>query len=320
MRNFLPRTLRPWNDLGSVLLLGLSSALGGVSALLLLAVPVGRLTLTYPPAVELVARCDAGRLSLNHINDYPCEPQHPYAYDVTLTILSCGFVCELPQNTSLELANRIPYLQSYDIHIRTGMTAHFDYRHTVTSRRPPVTAPKADQSSSRLLKNDPYFNISISRVSETTMYFPAPNVYQMDCSLDSNNGTCVFGKGDILVSESNTEDMFRVRVSHKVQKLKKPVKKFWIEAISSFNRSHPVNDPDYDGVDTVTCNDNFSLDDTSGGLSEAVYVRAGGALLTRCASACAAAAPRKALCENQKQQIEIDPIFTFWTYLVYEKK
>lgn len=66
------------------LLLALSSALGGASALLLLAVPVGRITVTFPPAAELLASCDAG-LRLRHMNDHPCEPLHPFAYDINLT-------------------------------------------------------------------------------------------------------------------------------------------------------------------------------------------------------------------------------------------
>lgn len=67
------------------LLLALSSALGGASALLLLAVPVGRITATFPPAVQLLAACAAPQLRLRHVLDYPCTPLHPYAYDVNLT-------------------------------------------------------------------------------------------------------------------------------------------------------------------------------------------------------------------------------------------
>lgn len=70
------------------LLLALSSVLGGASALLLLAVPVGRLTVTFPPAAEVLARCDGSRLLLQHMRDQPCTPLHPFAYDVDLTCVA----------------------------------------------------------------------------------------------------------------------------------------------------------------------------------------------------------------------------------------
>lgn len=66
-------------------LLALSSVLGGASALLLLAVPVGRITVTFPPLAELMVTCNNTGMQLRHMNDYACLPLHPYSYDINVS-------------------------------------------------------------------------------------------------------------------------------------------------------------------------------------------------------------------------------------------
>lgn len=74
-----------WLSFAVQCLLALSSVLGGASALLLLAVPVGRITVTFPPLTELMTTCNNTGLRLRHMNDYPCLPLHPYSYDLNLS-------------------------------------------------------------------------------------------------------------------------------------------------------------------------------------------------------------------------------------------
>ncbi|XP_047023812.1 uncharacterized protein LOC124632877 [Helicoverpa zea] len=291
------------------LLLALSSALGGASALLLLAVPVGRITVTFPPAVELLATCEDSAMRIGLMKEYPCLPLHPYSYDINLTVLSCGFVCDLPEDLSIEETNALIHTNSYDIHLQSTIDSQrLVYRHTVMAQLAQTMIPKKDQSTSRILTNDPFFNTTISKVSDHTIFFPAPKLYQIECSQDASNETCLFGKDDIF---NETEDhldeaVLRMRISHDVQTAPLDIRNYWVKAVSS--EYNFTKDEDYDGIDSVTCSDNFGQD---GG----VRVQAGSRKLSGCRAACAASTPRKNLCDNTQQQIELDPTFTFWAYL-----
>ncbi|CAG4978357.1 unnamed protein product [Parnassius apollo] len=297
------------------LLLALSSALGGASALLLLAVPVGRITITFPPAVQLVTTCDGHILQLQHVQDYPCMPLHPYAFDVNLTISTCGFVCELTSDISSKEIEAMIHSGSYDVRLQSDKhDQRLLYRHTLLSLRQPKALMK-DQSTSRIMTDDPFFNTTVSKLSDHEIFFPTPKLYQMQCSQNGNNVTCQFGSKDFLpdlIMESNVQianTSFRMRISHDVQKVSTETKKYWVNAVSAINGTN--YDKDYERVDSTTCEDNFiGTQDV-----ESVRVQIGPRLLTKCSSACAVLTPRKNLCENFQQQVELDPSFTFWAYL-----
>ncbi|CAH0727396.1 unnamed protein product, partial [Brenthis ino] len=293
------------------LLLALSSVLGGLSALLLLTVPVGRITVTFPPAVDLITSCDGSALYLQQVREYPCGPLHPYAYDVNLTLLSCGFICELPHQVSTEEIDSIIHAHSYDVHLKSPTASQrLVYRNTISALLDHREKPMKEHSTSRILNNDPYFNSTTSRIGENKIFFPTPQLYELSCSYIGKNATCVFDKSDFVDDsiEEVTEALFRIRVSHDAQKNSVEVRNYWVNAISVNNTTGA--DDDYDGVDSITCIDNLAqvYDDS-------VWVKAGALRLAQCSAACAATAPRKSLCDNHQQQIELDPVFTFWTYL-----
>ncbi|XP_045537535.1 uncharacterized protein LOC106717587 [Papilio machaon] len=297
------------------LLLALSSALGGVSALLLLAVPVGRITVTYPPAAQLLSTCSAGALQLRSLPGYPCTPLHPYAFDVNLTVLSCGFVCEIPGEVSSKEIDAMIHTNSYDVRLQSNShDQRLLYRHTVSPLPTRSKVLMKDQSTSRIMTDDPFFNSTVSRLSDNELFFPAPTLYQMQCTQNENNATCLFGRRNFLNdlevdNEQNSNTEYRMRISHDVQKSSTEVKDYWVNAISIGNGTK--YDADYEGVDSMTCEDNFIGDEDV----DNVRVKTGSRLLTRCSSACAALTPRKNLCENFQQQIELDPTFTFWAYM-----
>ncbi|CAH0405302.1 unnamed protein product [Chilo suppressalis] len=281
------------------LLLALSSTLGGVSALLLLAVPVGRLTITFPPAVELLTTCRDG-LQLQHMNDYPCEPLHPYPYDVNLTIVSCGFVCELPEGLPMEEVNMIMHSLSYDIQIRSSSDTHrLVYRHTVSGLLHHTMAPKKDQSTTRIMTNDVYFNTSIAKISDQEVFFPAPRLYQMACTHNSSEAMCILGGEQIFddISESKTEESYKVRVANEE-------KKRLLNIVGLYAGNSTEVEENYQ------CKDYFNVFE-----GESVKVHVTSMQLSRCSAACAGTVPRKTLCENKVQHVEVDPAFTFWAYL-----
>lgn len=296
------------------LLLALSSVLGGASALLLLAVPVGRITVTFPSAVELLATCDGSALRIRHMKDYPCTPLHPYAFDLNLTIVSCGFLCDFPEDMSPKDKEAISNTHSYDVLMQSRIDAQrLIYRHIVSSPLIETMAPIKDQSTSRILTNDPYFNTTVSQLSDREVFFPAPRLYKMECTTDDlSNATCLLGD-DVIYSETrNVDEMarFHMQISHDSQTTTPTdVRNYWVTAIA--NRNSTMINEDYNKINSLTCKDNFEV----GEGDEGVKVLVGSQKLQECAAACVAVAPRKYMCDNKQQQIELDPAFTFWAYL-----
>ncbi|XP_026758900.2 uncharacterized protein LOC113518264 [Galleria mellonella] len=289
------------------LLLALSSTLGGASALLLLAVPVGRITVTFPPSVELLATCSADGLHLRHMNDYPCVPLHPYAYDINVTLLSCGFVCDLPDDITLEEIDSIVHTHSYDVQLQSPAgSQRLVYRHTVTSMLPHKMTPKKDQSTTRILTNDPYVNTTVSKVSDDQIFFPAPKLFLMECLHDTTNATCSLGSDSIFeeMVAQQKEMKYYVRISHETQETSTDVRDYSVRAVSTWNTTEID-----EGLNGVTCTDNLARD------GEGVRVQTDTMRFGRCAAACATGVSRNKLCDNQQQQIELDPAFTFWVYL-----
>ncbi|CAH2102388.1 unnamed protein product [Euphydryas editha] len=293
------------------LLLAISSALGGVSALLLLTVPVGRIIITFPTEAELIVSCDGSALHLQQVRDYPCQPLHPYAYDINLTVLSCGFVCELPQGATLQEIDTIVHANSYDVHLKSQSDSQrLVYRNTISTSLKHSDKPMRDHSTSRVLTNDPFFNSTSSKVGAGNIFFPVPQLYEIDCSYTGTNATCIFDKKDFINDsiDENKVKTFRVRITHDAQKDSSEIRNYWVNAVSLNNASQ--SSEDYDGIEITSCKDSFAQD-----LGESIWVKTGSQRMTKCAAACAASATRKTLCANRQQEIELDPSFTFWTYL-----
>lgn len=158
----------------------------------------------------------------------------------------------------MEETNEIIHTNSYDIHLQSTVDSQrLVYRHTVMAQLAQTLVPKKDQSTSRILTNDPFFNTTISKVSEHAIFFPAPKLYQIECTHDTSNGTCLFGKDDIF---NETEDhideaILRMKISHDVQTAPLDIRSYWVNAVSTENITKV--DEDYDGVDSIVCSDNF---------------------------------------------------------------
>lgn len=173
-------------------------------------------------------------------------------------VLSCGFVCEMPDAMTTEDAEEIIHGHSYDIHLESPIESQrLIYRHTVSSLFPRNMAPKKDQSTSRIMTNDPYFNTTVSIISDRKIFFPAPHLYKIDCSYDSNNASCLFGNGDVInqAEEFNEDAILRLRISHDAQKAPIDVRSYWVRSISSSNLTKLGDD--FDGIDSVSCQDSF---------------------------------------------------------------
>lgn len=173
-------------------------------------------------------------------------------------VLSCGFVCELPEDLSTEDIDEIVYSAAYDVHIQSHLDSQrLLYRHTVTSQLPRSNTQMKDQSTSRIMTNDPYFNTSVSRVSENEIFFPTPQLYDMECSQNFANVTCLFGNNDIFAEavSGSKQMVFHAKISHELQETPVDVRNYWVNALAIGNITK-FNEV-YDGTDMITCQDKF---------------------------------------------------------------
>ncbi|XP_053619489.1 uncharacterized protein LOC128680397 [Plodia interpunctella] len=279
------------------LLLAFSSGLGGLSALLLLLVPVGRIKVTFPPAVELLASCGVDGLQLHTHRDQFCQPKHLYSYKVDMEIPTCGFVCTLPYELSAADRDDIVNSQSYEVQLEWHQML---YRHAVSNSLPLATPP-TKYHATRKMNNQPYLNTTVSRILDDQLFFPVPKLFQLQC--DYENNTCSLGQGDVVTTSAiESQEKYNVWVSYEARKEQNDVKEFWV-ALSDGNSTKK----DYQ----VSCIDNYlKVHDAKG-----IIVQTTSRELGDCSAACITTIPRKVLCENMEQHVEIDPVFTFWIYL-----
>lgn len=153
------------------------------------------------------------------------------------------------------------HIDSYDVRLHSYNNDHrILYRHTVSSY-PKTKVLIKEQSKSRIMVDDPFFNTTISKISDHEIFFPTPHLYQIVCTKTENNATCLFGKKSFLSDLEEEKDeqyintKFYVRISHDAHKASKDVKDYWVNAISEVNGTK--FDADYEGVQSTTCKDNF---------------------------------------------------------------
>ncbi|VVC93643.1 unnamed protein product, partial [Leptidea sinapis] len=291
------------------LLLAVTSCFGGLSALLLLLVPVGRITVTYPPDATLITSCDGSVLRLQHVSQYPCYPRRPNAQDTDLTIATCGFLCDTPSGFTSDKLNAVLMSEIYDINLQSKTKSNrLIYRNVYNSLLAPNE--KKYRANSRILKRDPDFNTTITKVSSNQIFFPAPQLYKMQCSYEGSNATCMLGMSQLTADlEDDIQDKYRVKISHEVQEDVTKMRDYWIHTILKLNST--VYYKNFSEDDSTTCVDKFTQTQDD----ESIWVQVGNKRLSKCVSACAATAPRRNLCDNLQERVDLDPVLTFWTYM-----
>lgn len=165
------------------LLLALFSTLGGLSALLLLIVPIGRITVTYPDSVVVALSCNHRRidshLAISAFQEMKCDPSHTYEYTTNLTLQSCGFVCHAVTNENDSVA--IMQAPRYEIEIHTpnaGLTDKFKYEVDLKS-----TADEPDMRNHVTLKNNEKYGTTIRKLSTHSYFFPTDNLFNFSCDI-----------------------------------------------------------------------------------------------------------------------------------------
>lgn len=183
------------------------------------------------------------------------------SYHIIFRVLSCGFVCELPRGVASQEIDTIVHANSYDVHFKSqSESQRLVYRNTISPLLKHREKPMKDHSTSRVLTNDPFFNSTPSKVGDKNIFFPVPQLYEIDCSYTETNATCIFDKKDFINDsiEESAVKTFRVRITHDAQKNSEEseVQSYWVNAVSLNNVSESSDD--YDGIDFTSCQDSFT--------------------------------------------------------------
>lgn len=176
------------------MLLAFFSTLGGPVALLLLLVPVGRLTITYPETVILDLSCSHnGSLHVStDERNYSCEPINTNTEkEIDIHVESCGLSCSIDYNNYSE--DDILLSREIEIQEKNGRTLQMVYYPNVEIH---VEEPLDLSEQSRKLRNNELFQQTIRMINKNTIYFPLENYHficksyensTIDCELNSNN-------------------------------------------------------------------------------------------------------------------------------------
>lgn len=288
------------------------SAVGGASALFLLMVPVGRITLTYPEQALLQVSCSPEKpLHFHMYQQHHCNPLHPDSFEIEAKVEACGFACHaiLNQNDSETVLNAKQYgIQQHNV--VSNKTTIFKY--TLTDLDVHVPLVISETKNHKTLKHNERYRTAIRKLSENVYFFPTYSMFNFACN-DSTNSSdtydCLFGyKSEIADLEKRLDQPLKYEIEPKDQD----------EDDELENRlTFQVNQLEKHKTQCLR-----GLAETKEHISVALPVFKDGEEkpfkhldLGSCGARCIATAPRKQLCSNPSQVVELDMNLTFWSYL-----
>lgn len=176
------------------------STLVGPLALLLLLVPVGRLTVTYPENLMIDLSCNNQNLIMGiDEKNYSCIPTHPYEFEITGQIQACGLSCDILDTTNL---NNILSTHTIQVTKNNFSTIEF-YSH------------RYDEESLETLKvntkllNNVLYKETVRLISKSMVFFPLANL-NFGCNpVSETNTTCGFSTNG---TESFGTKIFRGKI------------------------------------------------------------------------------------------------------------
>ncbi|XP_011146297.1 uncharacterized protein LOC105187278 [Harpegnathos saltator] len=310
------------------ILLAVFSAFGGLAALLLLLVPVGRVTVYFPERIVMDLGCleagGDGPLVYTMSQAHPCEAK--LESEITVTVESCGFVCHVDADNETErdliLKSRIYTLRHYNV--RTG--ANTTYKYTIAQNDLPTDVSQQDMKEHRRLKNNEFFKTSIRQVSKSSYFFPTDQLYQFSCippghaGNDDNVATsCTLGQLTKPKSSGNRTVNYHLYKS-KMKGLqldeadrREKRQRFLADEVSwSGEDFRKLTCGVPDSADTRVVIDTRLGDHSVRGDPQDKRVLS----TNECQKRCIVTVPRDAMCSNMSTEIEYNVSLTFWLYLV----
>lgn len=293
-------------------MLALFSVLGGLSALLLLLVPVGRINLTLPDEVIFGVSCGSNmkpHLILNQ--DHPCYPvSNTSDIETHFNLQSCGFSC--PAILEDKYVKAISETKEYEVQILDiEKNDTLSYTYMLPEENMSMPASVTTRRNHMKLSNDIHYLTSIRKLSKNIYYFPTKNFLNFSCDVGKiDYSDCIIGSLDqILGFNRRSTSRSRMGISpipieHEDKLEQRQLYKMtWIESkvynnlqcidSQTFSKKHisvtiPINSTD---------NKVKHLD------------------LGSCSTKCIGTVKRSEVCTNSKEVVEVDMKVTFWSYL-----
>ncbi|XP_012526802.2 uncharacterized protein LOC105831309 [Monomorium pharaonis] len=319
------------------ILLSAFSAFGGLAALLLLLVPIGRVTVHFPERIIMDLGCDGRNGSLLHTMNlaYPCETK--LESEIAIKVESCGFVCHVETsnetNRSLILKSRFYTVQH--INFQTGVNTSYKYI-VAQSDLSTSTSQQENMKEHRQLKNNEFFKTAIRQVSKTRYFFPTDQQLPFSCMSQSgpiqhtdnfttdisrrmyrNSTSCTFGslmKSKDIVNRTINYHLYKSKIKSlkpDEDDLREEQQRYLTEEISwageDFQR--PICD-DPDSINNQISIQVRLYDHEANLKSTKRFLSA-----NECRKKCIVTMPRNAICSNMNMEIEYNIKLTFWLYL-----
>ncbi|XP_066601074.1 uncharacterized protein [Prorops nasuta] len=282
------------------ILLSIFSSLGGGAALLLLLVPIGRVTVEYPSRVVMDLSCSAtsGEIIYEMSQAHPCESR--LQPEVPTRIESCGYICNVGAYDHSD-RDAMLNLREYSVNHYDWLTGENNsYKYFLSKKDMQQRVPsKEDMTENRKLRNNEMFKTSIRQLSESFYFFPTDRLYEFSCfesemieefenstsyavlNETSDGLTCT--SGDVMTPEESKLDR---SINYYLYRSE-------MKALDESEEDKRENRRRY-VVDRVA------------------WV---GSDLKRVRRKCILTAPRKDICSNMDTTIEYNIRFTFWLYL-----
>ncbi|XP_065345528.1 uncharacterized protein LOC135943061 [Cloeon dipterum] len=311
-------------------LLSIFSALGGVSSLLLLLVPVGRFDMSYPTRIPLALGC--GEINLSAISplqvtllkEPPCNLRINMSEPIGIALESCGLVCQAPLTLDLDQVTSVPVYRVDVTH--EGQTDDYWYAPSVVLSK--LKTPNASDPRFAKVDHPQYYNEAIRVIAYDHVYFPTSTIYNITCLRDK----CYFMDGDVSFHASiqySTNDFFTKKFLFKKVNASdsETVVSIFSNDLANHSRAKRHSGKNVTNIDdpltkhdqaifelffnntTLKCEDPLALRDL------VVAMPTIGVNLRSCRPLCLASMPRKQMCSNLKREKVFDPKLTFWCYL-----
>ncbi|KAG5312239.1 MFSD6 protein, partial [Acromyrmex insinuator] len=320
------------------ILLSLFSAFGGLAALLLLLVPIGRVTVHFPQRIIMDLGCEGRNGSLLHTMSqiHPCETKLE-SEEIAVNVESCGFVCHVETNNETD-GSQILKSRLYTVrHLNFQTGVNTSYKYIVAPSDLAMSIQQEDMKEHRQLKNNEFFKTSIRQVSKTHYFFPTDQLFSFSCMslsghvqdidnfttetfrMSRNYTSCVFD--NLMKSKDNINRTINYHLyKSKIKSLKpdeddlqEEQQRYLSEKISWAGED--FRKPICDDLESNINNQitiQVRLYDHEANLEATNRVLN----INECKKKCIVTLPRNAVCSNMNMEVEYNVKLTFWLYLV----
>ncbi|KYM78557.1 Major facilitator superfamily domain-containing protein 6 [Atta colombica] len=320
------------------ILLSLFSAFGGLAALLLLLVPIGRVTVHFPQRIIMDLGCEGRNGSLLHTMSqiHPCETKLE-SEEIAVNIESCGFVCHVETNNETD-GSQILKSRLYTIrHLNFQTGVNTSYKYIVTPSDLATSIQQEDMKEHRQLKNNEFFKTSIRQVSKTHYFFPTDQLFSFSCMslsghiqdidnfttdtfrMSRNHTSCVFD--NLMKSKDNINRTINYHLyKSKIKSLKpdeddlqEEQQRYLSEKISWAGED--FQKPICDDLES-NINNQITIQVRLYDHEAKLEVTNRVLNINECRKKCIVTLPRNAVCSNMNMEVEYNIKLTFWLYLV----